>query len=41
MLHYAFEELKVRRVHLNIDNRNIVSQNSIMKYGAKKEGVLR
>jgi N-acetyltransferase len=41
LLSYAFEHLKVHRVQLKTDSRNLRSQKAIEKLGAKREGVLR
>jgi len=41
MLEYAFNELKLNRVELGADLRNIRSQKAIEKLGATKEGIRR
>jgi len=41
LLQYAFETLKYNRVQFKTDIRNVRSQKSIERLGAKKEGVLR
>lgn len=41
LLIYCFEELKVNRVLLKTDERNIRSQKAIKKTGAKFEGIIR
>ncbi|WDL95980.1 GNAT family N-acetyltransferase [Alicyclobacillus sp. ALC3] len=41
LLKYCFEELKLLRVQLKTDGRNVRSQTAIARLGAKQEGVLR
>jgi RimJ/RimL family protein N-acetyltransferase len=41
LLKHCFEGLKLNRVQLKTDGRNIRSQKAIEKIGATKEGVLR
>lgn len=41
MFKYAFDELGAYRVQLKTDSRNEISQSSILKLGAKREGTLR
>ena len=41
LLKFCFEELKVRRVQIKTDERNIRSQKAIKKIGAQFEGILR
>lgn len=41
LLTYCFEELKLNRVQLKTDQKNIRSQKAIERMGAEKEGVLR
>ena len=41
LLRHAFEDLGAIRVQLKTDGRNVRSQRSIERLGAKKEGVLR
>lgn len=38
---FCFEVLKMRRIQFSIDVDNIVSQKSMLKLGAKQEGLLR
>ena len=40
-LTFAFETLKVKRVTLKTDERNVVSRNAMLKLGATFEGILR
>lgn len=41
LLQYVFEVLKIERLELKTDARNIQSQKAIERIGAKREGVLR
>jgi RimJ/RimL family protein N-acetyltransferase len=41
MYKYAFEDLKVKRLSLYVDDKNIPSRNAVLKYGATQEGILR
>lgn len=41
LLRYAFEHLRLVRVQIHTDTRNVVSQRAIRALGAKYEGVLR
>ncbi|RDI48017.1 GNAT family N-acetyltransferase [Falsibacillus pallidus] len=41
LLQYCFDKLKLNRVQLKTDSRNVRSQNAIMRLGAAKEGTLR
>jgi RimJ/RimL family protein N-acetyltransferase len=41
MLGFAFEQLKVKRVTLKTDERNVKSRRAIERLGAKLDGVLR
>lgn len=41
LLNYCFEELKLLRVSIKTDSRNLRSQKAIERLGAVKEGVLR
>ncbi|MBX7114855.1 MAG: GNAT family N-acetyltransferase [Myxococcaceae bacterium] len=41
MLGHAFEVLKLQRVELKCDARNVQSRNAIVKMGAREEGTLR
>lgn len=41
ILQFGFEELKLNRIELKADERNVRSREAIRKIGAKEEGVLR
>jgi len=41
ILQYGFEELKLNRIELKADERNVQSRNAIERIGATKEGTLR
>jgi len=41
ILQYGFEELRLNRIELKADERNIRSREAIKRIGAKEEGILR